>query len=83
MGFTRARVYHLFEDCAKNMNVRWPEGQYLLASMMTKLHSIARPEDDLMLLRRTVELFFPGNHPLTELENEASHEATGTEREEE
>src|SRR5207247_3775582 len=26
IGVTRARVYQLLEDCAKVMDVRWPEG---------------------------------------------------------
>ena len=30
IGVTRARVYQLLEDCAKVMDVRWPEGRWLL-----------------------------------------------------
>ena len=64
MGVTRARVYQLLEDCGKVMDVRWPEGQYLVAALAARFKAIAGAEDDLKLFRGTVELFFPGHHGL-------------------
>src|ERR1700682_4405991 len=60
MGVTRARVYQLLEDCARVMEVRWPEGKIQLARLAAKLHAEAAPEDDLTLFNATVELFYPG-----------------------
>jgi hypothetical protein len=75
MGVTRARVYQLLEDCAKIMNVRWPEGQYLLAALSAKLNVVAKPEDDLKSFRSTLDLFFPDNHPLMDMDGDAHPEA--------
>ena len=33
MGVTRARVYQLLDECASVMEVRWPEGRWLLAPL--------------------------------------------------
>ena len=54
IGVTRARVYQLLEDCAKAMEVRWPEGRWLFAPLATRfgssdpetiglMHGISRP----------------------------------------
>lgn len=62
MGLTRARVYQLLEDCAKVMDVRWPEGGQLLHCLDAKLRASATPEDDVRLLHDTIELFYPSKH---------------------
>ncbi|MGL4513128.1 MAG: hypothetical protein ACRCT8_08535 [Lacipirellulaceae bacterium] len=33
LGVTRARIYQLLEECGKAMEVRWPEGRWLLAPL--------------------------------------------------
>ncbi len=57
MQVTRARVYQLLEDCAGVLNVRWPEGRWLLAPLS------ARPGDtdpDAMGLIHALRcLFYP------------------------
>ncbi len=60
MGVTRARVYQLLEDCARVMEVRWPDGKAQLARLVARFQAEARPEDDLTLFKATVELFYPG-----------------------
>lgn len=57
IGVTRARVYQLLEDCAKVMEVRWPEGRWLLAPLANRFGA-ADPEA-LGLLHGIVDLFFP------------------------
>ena len=42
LGVTRARVYQLLEDCAKVMDVRWPEGRWLLAPLTTRFGTSGR-----------------------------------------
>ena len=68
MGVTRARVYQLLEDCSRVMEVRWPEGQQLLAQLEAKFQSEATSQDDLRLFRATQELFFPGKYRLEDEE---------------
>ncbi len=51
LGVTRARVYQLLDDCAKVINVRWPEGRAQLEQLMSHL---AKADDDHAPLR----LFF-------------------------
>ena len=60
-GVTRARVYQLLEDCAKVMDVRWPEGRWLLAPLTTRFGS-SRPEA-IGLLHGICDLFFPVDRP--------------------
>lgn len=54
---TRARVYQLLEDCAGVLNVRWPEGRWLLAPLA------ARPGDTdpeaMGLIHALHSLFYP------------------------
>lgn len=57
MGVTRARVYQLLEDCGRVMEVRWPEGRWLLAPLAGKLNA-ATPEA-LGLLHALRDLFYP------------------------
>lgn len=57
MGVTRARVYQLLEECGKVMAVRWPEGEYLLASLTEKF--AMRDDDAAELYRAALDLFYP------------------------
>jgi hypothetical protein len=61
MGVTRARVYQLLEDCAKVMDVRWPEGRWLLAPLTTRFGT-SRPEA-IGLLHGLCDLFYPIERP--------------------
>jgi hypothetical protein len=67
MGVTRARVYQLLEDCSRVMDVRWPEGQMLLAQLSAKLHADATSAD-LSLFDATRELFYPDKGQLEDEE---------------
>jgi hypothetical protein len=57
MGVTRARVYQLLEDCAKVMEVRWPEGRWLMAPLATRFGT-SQPET-IGLVHGIIDLFFP------------------------
>jgi hypothetical protein len=57
IGVTRARVYQLLEDCGRVMDVRWPEGRWLLAPLGEKLRD-ASPEA-MGLFHAIRDLFFP------------------------
>lgn len=57
IGVTRARVYQLLEDCARVMEVRWPEGRWLLVPLGEKLRN-ASPEA-MGLFHAVRDLFFP------------------------
>jgi hypothetical protein len=57
IGVTRARVYQLLEDCAKVMDVRWPEGRWLFAPLATRFGS-SDPET-IGLVHGIVDLFYP------------------------
>ena len=61
MNVTRARVYQLLEDCGKVMEVRWPEGRWLLTPLAAKFGS--SPPDTIGLLHGMVDLFFPAERP--------------------
>jgi hypothetical protein len=61
MGVTRARVYQLLEDCSKVMDVRWPEGRWLLAPL-TNRFGASRPEA-IGLLHGLCDLFYPVERP--------------------
>ncbi len=74
MGVTRARVYQLLEDCARVMEVRWPEGKAQLARLGGKFHAEAKGNDDLTLFDATVELFYPGKKGLAEDETAEGEE---------
>ncbi len=56
-GVTRARIYQLLEDCSKVMEVRWPEGRWLLLPLTTKIHT-AEPEA-MGLIHAIYGLFYP------------------------
>jgi hypothetical protein len=57
IGVTRARVYQLLEDCAKVMDVRWPEGRWLLAPLAARFGT-TDPET-LGLIHGIIDLFYP------------------------
>jgi hypothetical protein len=61
IGVTRARVYQLFEDCAKVMDVRWPEGRWQLAPLATRFGS-SDPET-IGLVHGIIDLFYPAEKP--------------------
>jgi hypothetical protein len=67
MGVTRARVYQLLDECGKVMDVRWPEGRYLLEALQTHLRKHAKKEDDFDLFKLVIDTFFP-NHEEEEFE---------------
>lgn len=56
-GVTRARVYQLLDDCARAMEVRWPEGRWLLRASGGRLTDLTSEAQ--ALLRITREVFFP------------------------
>lgn len=57
VGVTRARIYQLLEDCAKAMEVRWPEGRWLLAPLAAKsAHGTAA---SVAVVNAAIELFYP------------------------
>jgi hypothetical protein len=57
IGVTRARVYQLLEDCAKVMDVRWPEGRWLFAPLASRFGT-SDPET-IGLVHGILDLFFP------------------------
>ena len=72
IGVTRARVYQLLEDCAKVMDVRWPEGRWLFAPLASRFGT-SDPET-IGLVHGIVDLFFPtdrGGVPTDEEREEA------------
>ena len=58
MDVTRARVYQLLEDCAKVMQVRWPEGRWLIAALGSRL-ALADDVEALGQYRSIRDLFYP------------------------
>jgi hypothetical protein len=68
MGVTRARVYQLLEDCAKVMEVRWPEGRWLLAPLATRFGT-SDPET-IGLVHGVIDLFYPAEKPAGAAEGE-------------
>lgn len=62
MNVTRARVYQLLEDCGKVMEVRWPEGRWLINPLATKFGG--SPPDTIGLLHGIVDLFYPPERPM-------------------
>jgi len=61
LGVTRARVYQLLEDCAKVMDVRWPEGRWLLAPLASKFGGAS--VETIGLLHGIRDLFYPDDRP--------------------
>ena len=61
MDVTRARIYQLYEDCGKMMNVRWPEGQWLFAALSERLHQGGATSDSIRVFTVLRELCYPRN----------------------
>jgi hypothetical protein len=61
IGVTRARVYQLLEDCAKVLDVRWPEGRWLLAPLATRFG--ASDPETIGLVHGIMDLFYPTDKP--------------------
>jgi hypothetical protein len=75
IGVTRARVYQLLEDCAKVMDVRWPEGRWLFAPLATRFG--ASDPETIGLVHGIIDLFFPTEGPAVPTED--SHEELSVE----
>ena len=56
------------------MEVRWPEGQQLLAQLDAKFHAEATPSEAAKLFRATRELFYPGKNKLADEEETTAAE---------
>ena len=72
MGITRARVYQLLEDCGKIMEVRWPEGKWLVKQLAAKFAAEASEGSDLRQFNATLELFYPSKNHVEEEEVESA-----------
>ena len=62
LGVTRARVYQLLEDCGRVMDVRWPQGRWLLAPLGEKLRGAAsnvEGAEAMGLFHAVQDLFYP------------------------
>jgi hypothetical protein len=59
LNVTRARIYQIFEQCGKAMEVRWPSGRDLLRSLEAAAHRHPSANPALRMLSATVELCFP------------------------
>jgi hypothetical protein len=57
IGVTRARIYQLLEDCGKVMEIRWPEGRWMLAPLTTRFGTSAA--DTIGLIHGIMDLFYP------------------------
>lgn len=59
LSVTRARVYQLLDDCAKVINVRWPEGRAQLEQLMSHLAKADTDHAPLRLFFALRDLCFP------------------------
>lgn len=57
LSVTRARVYQLIDDCCRVMEVRWPEGRWLLAALSDRPRG-AEPEA-MGLIHAVRAIFYP------------------------
>jgi len=73
IGVTRARVYQLLEDCGKVMEVRWPEGRWLLAPLATRFG--ASDPETIGLVHGILDLFYPPEKPAGTTDSERDHVA--------
>jgi hypothetical protein len=73
MGVTRARVYQLLEDCAKVMEIRWPEGRWLLTPLSTRFGT--SDPDTIGLIHGIMDLFYPAEKPAGALRVDEGHSA--------
>ncbi len=72
IGVTRARVYQLLEDCAKVMDVRWPEGRWLFAPLATRFG--ASDPETIGLLHGIIDLFYPPERPAGSVADDGQEE---------
>ena len=80
MAVTRARVYQLLDECAKVMEVRWPDGERLLQLLIEKCKRENAIPSDLGLLMATRELFYPSKLDLMdECDREAENDSPAEE----
>lgn len=56
LGVTRARVYQLLDECADVMEVRWPEGRWLLGPLRERHDT---ETDTRTLIEQAIDLFYP------------------------
>lgn len=59
LNVTRARIYQIYEQCGKAMEVRWPSGRELLHSLVAAAYRQPSENPALRLLSATVDLCFP------------------------
>ena len=59
VGVTRARIYQLYEDCAKVMKVRWPEGEAKLKALTSELAGKPKNKESTSLLTALCDLCYP------------------------
>jgi len=71
VGVTRARIYQLYEDCAKVMEVRWPEGEAKLKVLMSKLLVKEKNKASAGLLSAVFDLCYPDSERQAEENSDA------------
>jgi hypothetical protein len=76
LGVTRARVYQLLDECNRVMNVRWPEGGWLLAMLGERMHAQSAEPAALQMMEALTSLFFPSQSELTRSLGEFGSDAT-------
>lgn len=59
LGVTRARIYQLFEQCGKAIEVRWPAGRELTRRLEVELAARTRDAERLRIFNAAVELCYP------------------------
>jgi hypothetical protein len=69
LGVTRARVYQLFDECARVMSVRWPERKAKLDQLAAHLQRTGASSDVVRLFQNVRNLIFP-----PKLENQNGHQ---------
>ena len=59
LGVTRARVYQLFDECARVMAVRWPEGKSQMDRLGAQLERTGGDAEAVRLFQNVRNLVFP------------------------
>jgi hypothetical protein len=70
LGLTRARVYQLLADIGAILDVRWPEGHYLVNHLRERITRETRRTQSLELFLLAADLFFPNKRNGQALEEE-------------